>query len=303
MIIHVTVFPKMFISRLCACAKSAADVNARLVSVVGGKQQEQETPLDFQTKDSDPLKVSDRDLGKVYVTAQQTFNQMFSHGLQTPFLDEVRSCGQAGILVRKPALEIINQLKSQNPSNSLPQKFIINGPNGCGKTLTLAHVIHYCYQAKWLLVHIPSVFQWVYSKHKTQHSPHNPQTFDQPHEAVAWLKNFKTVNRPYLANLKTTCNYTWGKSGVTKSGSLLEKIIDQGLQKPTYATDTIGVLLKELANRTHYKILFAVDEFNGLFGSTSVQDPDKQTVEIQSLNLIRHFRKFLSCLVGPDLSS
>lgn len=30
-----------------------------------------------------------------------------------------------------------------------------DGKRGSGKSLTIAHVLHFCFQEKWLLVHVP----------------------------------------------------------------------------------------------------------------------------------------------------
>ena len=57
-------------------------------------------------------------------------------------------------MVRKPAVEIMSLLKMTN-YNHPPVRYVLYGTRGSGKTMTLCHVIHYCHNQGWLIVHVP----------------------------------------------------------------------------------------------------------------------------------------------------
>ncbi|KAK3727984.1 hypothetical protein QZH41_015938, partial [Actinostola sp. cb2023] len=153
------------------------------------------------------------------------------------------------------------------------------GEAGCGKTLSLAHVVHSGYKAGWFVLLVPSVFHWVHSKKGVQISKSRDNRFDQPEESAQWLKMIREINTDFLSNIETSQNYTWGKLDSTEKGKPLLSVIDQGLKRINYAPDVVGVVLKELRKETSLKVLFAVDEFNGFFGKTSFKDPKDQWVK------------------------
>eukprot|EP00058_Branchiostoma_floridae_P024465 XP_002609955.1 hypothetical protein BRAFLDRAFT_124381 [Branchiostoma floridae] len=66
-----------------------------------------------------------------------------------------------------------------------------DGIRGTGKTLCLCHVLHYCTKQGWVVLFFPKVSNWVKNVKEIQPSFHNPERYDQPLEAVAWLKTFK----------------------------------------------------------------------------------------------------------------
>eukprot|EP00118_Oscarella_pearsei_P018384 m.188388 g.188388 ORF g.188388 m.188388 type:complete len:237 (+) comp39378_c2_seq25:484-1194(+) len=134
------------------------------------------------------------------------------------------------------------------------------------------------------------MFQLVHSRKPVRYSHHNPSHFDQPEESVAWLKHFRAVNSHLLSDIKTLGRYSWGKKDVTTEGEPLGRIIDQGLRKPVHATDAVGVVLKEvvsLANNS--RVMLAVDDFNGFFGTSSVNDSDGNKIRLDCLSLVNHF--------------
>ena len=45
------------------------------------------------------------------------------------------------------------------------------------------------------------VFSWTHSKEEVRSSTKHPGTYDQPKEAVTWLKNFRSLNSNYLSQV------------------------------------------------------------------------------------------------------
>ena len=58
-------------------------------------------------------------------------------------------------MIRQPALEVIDFLNKAAEKSTPVLKFVFHGRNGCGKSSSLAHVIHYAGVKEWVIVHVP----------------------------------------------------------------------------------------------------------------------------------------------------
>lgn len=103
---------------------------------------------------------------------------------------------------------------------------MIDGANGTGKSLTLAHLIHYGSTAGFILVHVPWGIETVESIILIRNIPYyfisiiapdwfrrfkeivpsttSPGKFDNPVESVQWLKHFSLQNGPLLQQLNVS---------------------------------------------------------------------------------------------------
>lgn len=102
---------------------------------------------------------------------------------------------------------------------------MIDGANGTGKSLTLAHLIHYGSTAGFMLVHVPwgietaKLFKlvrniiffisiiapdWFRRFKEIVPSTTSPGKFDNPVESVQWLKHFSLQNGPLLQQLNVS---------------------------------------------------------------------------------------------------
>lgn len=112
---------------------------------------------------------------------------------------------------------------------------------------------------------------------------------DQPTIAVAWLSDFRAMNEPLLKTLdiRTTENYVWTIRDESKSNTSLCELIDFALSRPKYATDVMGIILKELksqCNAGKFKVLVAVDGINSLWGVTVFkQEADRSKLVLNNL--------------------
>lgn len=105
---------------------------------------------------------------------------LFKHGgLPKSFQTQTKTFAETCIMIRDPALEVIDILKKYDPSKPV-FKFvlctyffsfrqtraynytailihikIIDGERGAGKSLILAHLIHYAHETGHLIVHVP----------------------------------------------------------------------------------------------------------------------------------------------------
>ena len=105
---------------------------------------------------------------------------------------------------------------------------------------------------------------------------------DLPITSVSFLTRFKTSNEELLRrkNLKIKNSYIWNKREENKPGDDFLEVIDFGINRPKYATDVVGLLLKELrsmAEMDEIKMLVAIDGVNAFWSSTNMKQDDNRT--------------------------
>jgi len=245
-----------------------------------------------------PALHTEKNIGQFYTVPAEISNRVLSHFLTKKFQSECKMMGSTSLMIRKPALEVLHHLKGMSEDAKPPPKFIFYGMDGGGKSLSLAHVIHHCCSAGWFILPVPSVFSWVHGNSELQMSTFHAGRFDQPEQAAAWLQMCRAINGKFFSELKTSQQYQFGKRDSTKNGEPLGKVIDMGLQRPNYATDAVGVLLKEIKNNSSLQVLYAVNEFNGFFLKTSFMDAKQKYIKPRRLSLVHFFTELLDPSVG-----
>nr|XP_044993998.1 28S ribosomal protein S29, mitochondrial isoform X2 [Jaculus jaculus] len=214
---------------------------------------------------------------------------------RTPESDPVKTFGEACLMVRKPALELLQYLKNTNFTHPAV-RYLLYGEKGTGKTLSLCHVIHFCAKHNWLTLHVPDAHLWVKNCRELLRSTYNKQRLDQPLEASTWLRRFKTTNEHFLSQIKVEEKYIWNKRESTEKGSPLGEVVEQGLMRVRNATDAVGIVLKELKRQSclgRLQLLVAVDGVNALWGRTTLQREDKSPVAPEELALVHNLRKMV----------
>ncbi|CAB4037372.1 28S ribosomal S29, mitochondrial, partial [Paramuricea clavata] len=124
-------------------------------------------------------------------------------------------------------------------------------------------------------------------------SPYKPERFDQPDEALSWLKTFQILNDKRLPQVKTTKDYKVGQKISIDAGSSISAVINQAFHRPNFATDAVGITVREVQRlSSQIPVLFATDEFNGLFWKTSLKNPETNDwLKPQDLSMVHHFGK------------
>uniref|UniRef100_A0A8D2GUN2 Small ribosomal subunit protein mS29 n=1 Tax=Urocitellus parryii TaxID=9999 RepID=A0A8D2GUN2_UROPR len=245
----------------------------------------------FRTNESDPAKHGEQQEGQHYSIPLQNLKTVFPHGL----MKLVKTFGEACLMIRKPALELMHYLKNTNFAHPAV-RYLFYGEKGTGKTLSLCHVIHFCAKHDWLILHIPDAHLWVKNCWDLLQSTYNKQRFDQPLEASTWLKNFKTANEHFLSQIKVQEKYVWNKREITEKGNPLGEVIEQGLTRVRNTTDAVGIVMKELKMQSSlgmFRLLMAVDGINALWGRTTLKREDKTPIAPDKLALIHNLRKMM----------
>jgi small subunit ribosomal protein S29 len=224
-----------------------------------------------------------------------------SRGLSVHYYKAMRGFNETCIMVRSPAVEIISALKATE--YSAPNiRYVLYGLLGCGKSMTLAHVIHYCGRQGWFVAHEP----WA-AFHNRYYRDHQPSTFkpgriDQPLDSADWLSYFRKMNEPLLTKSKdvpvTVGRYVWSKRETSEVGTPLVEMIDFALGRVKYASDVMGAILKELrlqASAGHLRTLVAVDGINAFSANTTIkreEDHSKRHVSMD-LTMTQHWLSML----------
>ncbi|XP_029791878.1 28S ribosomal protein S29, mitochondrial isoform X2 [Suricata suricatta] len=248
-----------------------------------------------RTSEKDPARHGEQHEGLHYDIPLQDVGTLFPQSLPPRFSMQVKTFGEACLMVRKPALELLHYLKNTDFAHPAV-RYVLYGEKGTGKTLSLCHVIHFCAKQDWLILHVPDAHLWVKNCRGLLPSAYDRTRLDQPAEASAWLKNFKTTNERFLSQIKVQGQYVWNKRESTERGRPLGEVVEQGLTRAKSATDAVGVVLKELKGQSRaggFRLLVAVDGVNALWGRTTLRREDKSLVAAEELALVHNLRKMV----------
>lgn len=276
--------------RYC-CAKNSTTVAATVACEIESSQ--------FRTLESNPLKHTHHHGSKFYTISPKTYKKLFTlGGFSKSVESQFKTFRENCVMIRNPALQLINYLNTAN--YSLPAiRYIIYGRVGTGKSLTLAHVIHYASEKNWLLLHIPWALNWTYNPKDFTSSVNHPGQIDLPIDSALWLQHFHTQNSTVLQelDLRLSRTYEWSKREITNEGEPLTALIDKGINRMKFASECIKALLQEIKlhsqserfNAKNIRILVAVDGVNCFFKPTKLKRDDKSVVQPSDVTPIRAF--------------
>lgn len=240
----------------------------------------------------DPLEQLRSDYKKMYPISSSLFNGPLADAVPADFQKLSTCIDDTHMMIRKPALDILD-IMQQSPPDTVP-KILINGSHGVGKSMTILQILHYCFLKNMVIIYIPHGGLIVDSltPDSVMESSWNPSRIDQPEESIAWLNTFQALNSKFLSEEKTSQAYKWGKRDDTPAGISLMEILTLGKGRANYATDAVGVLLKEIQLNKKLQVLYAVDGVNWLF-IQPIFKFNMLPVDMSSLSLLRHFTKLL----------
>ncbi|XP_022105860.1 28S ribosomal protein S29, mitochondrial-like [Acanthaster planci] len=272
----------------CSCGTSAA---------AGPRSTPESAPDIFRTAEESPANHGMQHIGQYYTIPRKDVKTILPVGSSTRWEQMIDPFQEAAIMVRQPAVEIINYLKQANYEHP-PVRYVLYGTRGSGKTMTLCHIIHYCHSQGWLIVHVPCANSWnVKGRFDYIDSVRHEGMYDQPAFSSEWLKHFRARNEHFLKELQASEDYVWSRRETTEKGQPLLAIVDQGVARPKNASDAIGVILKELqlqSQRGAFKMLFAVKGVNGFFAEkTIVRKPGGYVIPVTEMTMVQHFKKML----------
>lgn len=268
---------------------------------------------DFRTLENSPANQTIDQIGKFYKISPEIKKQLFSHGgFPKSFEKQVKTFGESCLMIREPALEVINHIKNAD-LNRPANRFVLYGKDGAGKSLTMAHLIHYGYESDFILVHIPWVPNWFKRAKEIANSTTKEGFIDLPLDAAAWLIQFKSQNGPILGklDLKISQDYIWSKRETTPKGATLLELIDHGINRVKYASDAVAAVIGEIKSQSTAglcKTMVFIDGYNAFFypktrivaDNKAKISPDKVTLTQPFLDITNYDWKNGVCILGVD---
>lgn len=256
---------------------------------------------EFRTNETEPSRQSLLHEGKFYEIQPSVRKQLFTHGgLPKVYEKQIKTFAETTLMVRKPALEIMDYIKRTNFNKPII-RYVLYGKEGVGKSMTMAHLLHFGMENDFILVHVPWVANWMKRPRElvTLNDPEG--CFDMPLDAAAWLIHFKTQNLPLLSRpeLIVSKEYAWSQRESTPKGASLLELVEHGINRMKFATGTIEALLAELkmlSSAGKCKTMVAIDGFNAfLVEKTTLQGLHKVRIPPQKITIVKPFMDIVNC--------
>ncbi|CAH0592143.1 unnamed protein product [Chrysodeixis includens] len=256
--------------------------------------------VNFRTSENSPTQHNDKQEGLFYTMKPDLCKQLFAHGgFPKSFMKQTKTFTETAIMVRQPALDLMACIKASDMSQPVI-RYVLYGEKGTGKSITMAHLLHYAHEEGYLIVHVPWVSEWLrrVPRHKEMSNSQTHEGFvDLPLDAAAWLIHFKSQNQAILKSgeLKISKQYVWSKRETTEAGSPLAALVEHGISRVKYACDVVDALIDEikiLSNSKQCKTFVAIDGFNSFFYPlTRLNTPTKRKVKPEEVTLTTSFMK------------
>jgi len=249
--------------------RTAFHIQSRVIPCFSTAAETVQKPENFRSE-SNPSDHKPQEVGLYYRINPNLKKQLFAlGGFPKVYEKQAKTFGETCLMIRNPALEIINYIKSSDLSRPTI-RYVLYGKNGVGKSMTLAHVLHYGHENDFVLVHVPWVPNWYKRPKEKASSTTHENSFDLPIDAAAWLIHFKSQNAKLLEKLELKCSrdYVWSKRETTVAGAPLMELIDHGISRIKFACDIIAVLLEELKEQSTQgkcKTMVGIDGYNAMF--------------------------------------
>lgn len=254
----------------------------------------------FRTNENSPSQHNEKQIGLFYTMNPDLCKQLFAHGgFPRSFLKQTKTFIETAVMVRQPALDLIDCIKATD-MNKPAIRYVLYGEKGTGKSLIMAHLLHFAHEDGFLIVHVPWVSEWLrrIPRDKEMSNSTTREGFvDIPLDAAAWLIHFKTQNQAILKNgdLKVSNEYVWSKREKTEVGTPLSELVELGINRVKYACDVIDALVEEiklLSNNKQCKTFVAIDGFNSFFYPlTRLNTPTKKKVKPEEVSLTTSMMK------------
>ncbi|XP_062549219.1 small ribosomal subunit protein mS29 [Armigeres subalbatus] len=268
---------------------------------------------DFRTGETNPALHNKSHLSRFYTVPADVRKQIFSHGgFPKTFQKQIKTFNESCLMVREPAVELIdymNRADYSRPAN----RFVLYGKDGVGKSIVLAHLLHYGYSQEFLLVHVPWVANWMKRVRETAISTTHEGCLDLPLDGAAWLIHFKHQNGKLLSklDLKVSRDYVWTKRETTPAGAPILELIDHGINRAKFSCDAIAALLRELKEQSTQgkaKTMVVIDGYNAFFHpQTRIMTENKVRVTPDKVTLTKPFLDITShdwcngvCILAVD---
>ncbi|CAL4086652.1 unnamed protein product [Meganyctiphanes norvegica] len=252
-----------------------------------------------RTSIDNPASHTSDQIGLWYTLQPESVKHLFSYGgLPKTYVTNCKTFAETCLMVRQPAISCIDYIKRSDLTLP-PNKFLLYGPEGVGKSLSLASIIKFLSDDGWLIVHLPWAVNWRRNFKEIVPSASVPGQYDHPVDATLWLQHFRNQNQTILKDeqLLTSESYVWSRRETTEAGSPLSSLVELGMARARFASDCIMALtseLKQLAINDRVKVAVVIDGINTLFVKESrFRREDRTYVEPQNFTIYKAFTSLL----------
>lgn len=229
---------------------------------------------EFRTIENNPLNHGSEHIGKFYRIEDGIKRKLYKNGgFIRKYEEQMKTFNEACIMVRPQAVEIMNYINRTDFSKPTV-RYVLYGENGTGKSMTIAHLLHYGYLNNFCLVHVPYIPDWYKRPKECGPSTVHEGMIDIPLDSAGWLVHFKSQNSDLLnkLDLRVSKTFEWSKREETPAGSTFLELIDHGINRAKYASDVIAALLDEIklaSTEGKIKTMVLIDGYNILFHETT----------------------------------
>ncbi|KAG9441161.1 hypothetical protein H6P81_017015 [Aristolochia fimbriata] len=261
------------------------------------------------------------DLGRKDICSYMDFkleelNEFLPEGLPMGMTKEFDETKRVALLVRQSFLDLRDNFRrivdpplgADSKASKVKKQIVLDGLVSCGKSITLAMLVHWARSEGWLVFYVPRGKEWSHGGFFYK----QPETslWDTPVQAAKILQDFLKYNQARLQGLPVQiydpillgegAGVGWMKgvdSMAMPEGSTLFDLIQTGL---TYTHAAVGVVVhlrKELSLVKEIPVLFAIDQFNSWFTFSEYEEPvtmhSCRPIHARELSTVNAFRSML----------
>ena len=169
----------------------------------------------------------------------------------------------------------------------------------------------YCHREGFVILNFYKFRNWYVQYKEMQESTWNSARYDHVARCQTLLKEFLIFNREKLQDLKTHKDYIWSEREKTPTGSPLLAVVETGIERPVFAADCVGVLMKELRHHcqeSNCKLATIIDGASILFKDRTLisrklpakvtkgpytQSYIEESIAPDELSIVRNIKKML----------
>lgn len=253
---------------------------------------------DFRTLESNPTKHTEAHIGRYYTIDDDTRKTLYPRSqISTRFVTDNKSFNEMSLMVRAPAVEIINYLNATDFTKPV-NRFVLYGKLGTGKTSSLLHLLHYGRANDFLIVHASWPKLWYEHAKERSNSTTKEGMLDINIDAAAWLLRFKAQNEQLLEKLQLKCmnKYVWSAREETPADTPLMALLDHGINRVQFASDVLAAVVEEIKQQSSdgkLRTMVAIDGFNTFFQPiTRIKDDTRRYVAASEVTITEPFLSF-----------
>ncbi|KAG6752519.1 28S ribosomal protein S29 [Populus alba x Populus x berolinensis] len=269
-------------------------------------------------------RLSRKDTCSYFKFGEKELNQMLPEGLPMGMVKEFEESMRSALLVRQSFLDLRDNfrrivdpplLSSDGKGLKVRKQIVLDGPANCGKSITLAMLVHWAREEGWLVFYVPRGREWTHGGYFYK----NPITglWDTPIQAENALKDFVKYNESLLKQLPchifdpvplgegAGIGLLKGVDSVpVPESSTLYDLVQIGIKQTHAAVGVVLRLRKELSLVKDIPVLFAIDQYNNWFTFSEYEEPATmrscRPVHARELAMVNAFRSMMhnSMMVG-----